>query len=82
MKLLKPVDKQPANVVQFGCSMEMTKYDVRNYLEKIYKVENIVDVRTRIAMGKTRPDPGKGYVTKEDDMKIAYVILVSINFKT
>jgi len=29
----------------------MTKYDIRNYLEKIYKIP-VVDVRTVIAMGR------------------------------
>jgi large subunit ribosomal protein L23 len=29
----------------------MTKHDIRNYLEKIYKIP-VVDVRTVIAMGR------------------------------
>ncbi|XP_055598312.1 probable 39S ribosomal protein L23, mitochondrial [Uranotaenia lowii] len=74
LKLIKPEHEQPPNVVQFGCSMEMTKYDVRNYLEQIYKLP-VVEVRTRIALGKTKQDPVKGYVTKEEDMKVAYVTL-------
>lgn len=57
--------------------MEMTKYDIKNYLEKIYNV-NVAHVRTRIALGKTRRDLVKGYVTKEDDVKLAYVTLVNI----
>lgn len=28
--------------------------------------------------GETKPDPGKGYIIKEDDTKIAYVVLVSV----
>jgi large subunit ribosomal protein L23 len=66
--------EQPENVVQFACSMEMTKYDVKNYLEKIYNIK-VMDVRTRIAMGKTKRDQVVGYVTKEDDTKLAYVTL-------
>lgn len=54
----------------------MTKYDIKNYLEKIYNIP-VVDVRTRIAMGKFRRDVGKGYVIKDDDIKSAYVVLVS-----
>lgn len=55
----------------------MTKHDVKNYLEKIYGVES-VQVRTRIAMGRTKRDPAKGYVVKEDDTKYAYITLVII----
>lgn len=74
MKLIEPGNKQLANVVQFHCSMEMTKHDIKNYLEKIYNI-NIVEVRTRIAMGRTKKDRLQGSVIKEDDRKIAYVVL-------
>lgn len=53
----------------------MTKYDIRNYLEKIYKIP-VVDIRTVVAMGKTKQDELKGYVTKGDDCKIAFVTLL------
>lgn len=66
---------QPPNVVQFSCSMEMSRFDVKNYLEKIYNVKP-VHVRTWISMGKTRKDPGKGYIVKDDDTKYAFVTLV------
>lgn len=59
--------------------MEMTKMDIKNYLEKIYNVP-AVHVRTRIALGKFRKEPGKGYVIKDDDRKYAYVTLVSYLF--
>lgn len=75
MKLVRPTHEQPPNVVQFACSMEMTTNDIKNYLEKIYKVKT-VDVRTRIALGEIRKDPGKGYVVKDDDIKYAYITLV------
>jgi len=74
MKVIRPEEKQPTNVATFSVSMQMTKYDIRNYLEKIYKIP-VIDVRTRIAMGKTKRDQQYGYVTKEDDVKIAYVTL-------
>ncbi|XP_045479916.1 probable 39S ribosomal protein L23, mitochondrial [Harmonia axyridis] len=74
MKLVRPTHEQPPNVVQFACSMEMTTNDIKNYLEKIYKVKT-VDVRTRIALGEIRKDPGKGYVVKDDDIKYAYITL-------
>ncbi|XP_017491982.1 PREDICTED: 39S ribosomal protein L23, mitochondrial isoform X2 [Rhagoletis zephyria] len=74
MKLIRPAEEQPKNVATFSVSMQMTKYDVQNYLEKIYKLP-VVDVRTRIELGKTRRDQVHGYVTKGDDVKIAYVTL-------
>lgn len=74
MKLVRPEHEQPPNVVQFACSMEMTRHDVKNYLEKIYNIP-VVDVRTRIAMGKTKRDMTLGYITKHDDTKLAYVTL-------
>lgn len=55
--------------------MEMTKHDIRNYLEKIYNVP-VVDVRTRIGLGKFKKDIGKGYIIKEDDIKFAFITLV------
>lgn len=81
MKLVRPTHKQPANIVQFICSMEMTKHDIKNYLEKIYDVKT-VDVRTRIAMGKTRRDMGHGYVVKDDDVKYVYAVLVRIFWRS
>ncbi|CAH2267297.1 probable 39S ribosomal protein L23, mitochondrial [Pararge aegeria] len=74
MKLVQPCANQQPNLVQFHCSMEMTKHDIKNYLEKIYNVP-VIDVKTRIALGKFRKDIGKGYVVKDDDIKFAYVTL-------
>ncbi|EDW33170.1 GL24615 [Drosophila persimilis] len=74
MKLVRPEEAQPPNVVTFSVSTEMTIHDVRSYLEKIYKLP-VIDVRTRIALGETRRDQTYGYVTKKDDVKYAYVTL-------
>lgn len=74
LKLVKPENNQPECVVQFHCSMEMTKHDIKSYLTKIYNVP-VVHVRTRIAMGEFRKEPHKGYIIKDDDVKIAYVTL-------
>lgn len=79
LKIVRPDVAQPSNVVQFQCSIEMTKYDIKNYLEKIYNVP-VAEVRTRIALGKFRRDVGKQYVTKDEDVKYAYVKLVSNNY--
>ena len=51
MKLVKSENPQPKNVVTFIVSTSMTKYDVRNYLEKIYKVP-VVNVATHNRLGK------------------------------
>ncbi|KAJ9598894.1 hypothetical protein L9F63_026572 [Diploptera punctata] len=64
MKLVRPIDKQPPNVVHFIVSMEMNKYDVKNYLERIYKVQ-AADVRTHVMLGRFKRDPGMGY--KKDE---------------
>lgn len=77
IKMIRPTETHPPNVVQFSCSMQMTKYDIKNYLEKIYNIK-CVDIRTRICMPKTRKDPIKGYIIKDEDMKYAYVTLVSL----
>ncbi|GAB0091193.1 39S ribosomal protein L23, mitochondrial [Sergentomyia squamirostris] len=74
MKIVRPELEQPRNVVQFNCSLAMTKHDIRNYLEKIYEVP-VVDVRTRIESGKTSQDPHFGFVKKAEDVKIAYITL-------
>ncbi|XP_014229355.1 probable 39S ribosomal protein L23, mitochondrial [Trichogramma pretiosum] len=73
LKLVKPELKHKPNVVEFHCSMEMTKEDVKNYIEKIYKVP-VVKVNTRIASGKCERNE-LGYVVKRDDVKHAYVTL-------
>lgn len=74
MKLVKPKDPLPANVVQFHVSMKMTKHDIKNYLEKIYKVpvEHIV---THNKMGNFSRTTMGGYVVKDDDYKVAYITL-------
>lgn len=74
--MIRPEHAQPENVVNFAVSMEMTKFDVKNYLTEIYKVP-VVEVRTRIAAGKSKQHPNFRYVVKNDDVKIAYVTLVS-----
>merc|ERR1712179_176230 len=74
MKIIKPRDNQPSNVVTFKISMQMSKLDVKNYLEKIYKV-NTVDVTTHIQMGKMKRAKVGSYIVKEDDEKVAFVTL-------
>lgn len=52
MKLVRPEEKQPKNVVQFKVPTGMTNYDIQNYLEKIYKVK-VIKVESYIENGKT-----------------------------
>ncbi|XP_057185098.1 39S ribosomal protein L23, mitochondrial isoform X2 [Triplophysa rosa] len=47
MTLVRPGKEQPPDTVQFRIPMEITKFDVRNYLETIYSVP-VAAVRTRI----------------------------------
>ena len=71
--------KKPPNLITFQVSPAMTQLDVKNYLEKIYKVP-VLDVRTKNITGKTEYSP---YVStrelfKDDDIKYAFVTVVSI----
>jgi large subunit ribosomal protein L23 len=77
MKLVKleHMDARPSNQVTFLVSQEMTKFDVKNYLEKIYKVP-VESVKTRNIMGKVyRNMYLQGELTKAADNKIAFVTL-------
>jgi len=79
MKLVKPSAvfgnaTVPENKVQFIVSSEMTKYDIKNYLEKIYNVP-VANVKTVNKLGKTRKNDFADYLIKDDDQKIAFVTL-------
>lgn len=52
----------------------MTAYDVRNYLEKIYKLP-VVEVNTVINDGKMVPDVKGQDMVKEPDVRICHVTL-------
>lgn len=81
MKLIKhqQYKEQRDNVVVFHVPIAMTRIDVKNYLEKIYKVP-VIKVNTRIELGKTKKNECNK-VVKEDDRKLAYVHLVSFAHK-
>lgn len=75
MKLVKPDLPLPPNQVKFIVSTEMTKFDIKNYLEKIYSVP-VKEVRTYIKMGKfRRSEDQRHYIVKDDDYKVAHVLL-------
>jgi len=73
MILTKPSHTLLPNQVQFIVSPQMTKLDVKQYLEKIYNVP-IVNVNTHIKMGDIKRNKSN-YIIKEDDYKVAYVTL-------
>ncbi|TNN00541.1 hypothetical protein fugu_011787 [Takifugu bimaculatus] len=51
LTLVRPGKELPSDTVQFRIPLEMTKYDVKNYLEKIYEVP-VGAVRTRIQFAR------------------------------
>ncbi|XP_073999850.1 mitochondrial ribosomal protein L23 [Rhodnius prolixus] len=75
MKLVRPLFKQPTNIVQFITPTEMTDYDIKNYLEKIYKVP-VAEIRSEIVEGDLKRERTKGYIIKEDDYRRAFVTLM------
>ncbi|XP_013779891.2 probable 39S ribosomal protein L23, mitochondrial [Limulus polyphemus] len=75
MKLVKPKYPIQPNNVHFIVSMEMTKHDVKNYLEKIYNIP-VVNVVTKVHTGEIRKEKLKGYLVKDEDYRMAFVTLV------
>ena len=54
----------------------MTSFDVKNYLEKIYKIP-VMHVKTRVVCGEIKKAKStKPYLIKEDDYREAIVDLV------
>ncbi|XP_054054808.1 39S ribosomal protein L23, mitochondrial isoform X1 [Rissa tridactyla] len=76
MLAVRPGVPQPEDTVQFRVSMEMTKVDIKNYLEKIYNVP-VAAVRTRIQYGANNKRNHKNQRVKKPDYKVAYVQLFS-----
>nr|XP_057931293.1 large ribosomal subunit protein uL23m-like isoform X1 [Doryrhamphus excisus] len=74
LTLVRPGKEQPPDTVQFRIPMEMTKNDVKNYLEKIYNVP-VGAVRTRIQFGSNKKRNHLNQRVKQPDYKVAYVQL-------
>jgi len=70
--MVKPVNKLPENVVTFKTSVKMTDWDIKNYLEKIYKIE-VANVQSRVMSGDLRKTTFG--LTKHDDYRLADVSL-------
>ncbi|CAH3014933.1 unnamed protein product [Porites evermanni] len=82
MKIVRPGRELPDNTVQFHVPMDMSKLDIRNYLQGIYKVD-VYKVNTRIQHGKTKTIIKNDKLVKKKlpDYKVAYVTLASGTFK-
>ncbi|XP_018418166.1 PREDICTED: 39S ribosomal protein L23, mitochondrial [Nanorana parkeri] len=74
MTLVRPGKEQPSDTVQFRIPIEMTKFDVQNYLLSIYNVP-VSYVRTRIQFGSNRKRNHLNQKVKRPDYKVAYVQL-------
>ncbi|XP_037012273.2 39S ribosomal protein L23, mitochondrial isoform X1 [Artibeus jamaicensis] len=74
IQLVRPGSAQPEDTVQFRIPMEMTRVDLRNYLERIYSVP-VAAVRTRVQHGSNRKRDHRNVRVKKPDYKVAYVQL-------
>ncbi|KAG7468380.1 hypothetical protein MATL_G00142310 [Megalops atlanticus] len=72
MTLVRPGRELQPDTVQFRIPLEMTKCDVKNYLEKIYNVP-VATVRTRIQYGTNKKRNHLNQRVKRPDYKVAYV---------
>uniref|UniRef100_F7BTQ3 Large ribosomal subunit protein uL23m n=2 Tax=Callithrix jacchus TaxID=9483 RepID=F7BTQ3_CALJA len=74
IQLVRPGTAQPEDTVQFRIPMEMTRVDLRNYLERIYNVP-VAAVRTRVQHGSNKKRDHRNVRVKKPDYKVAYVQL-------
>ncbi|XP_075401309.1 large ribosomal subunit protein uL23m isoform X1 [Tenrec ecaudatus] len=74
IQLVRPGRAQPEDTVQFRIPMQMTRLDLRNYLQSIYGVP-VAAVRTRVQHGSNRKRDHRHVRVKKPDFKVAYVQL-------
>ncbi|XP_036619707.1 39S ribosomal protein L23, mitochondrial isoform X1 [Trichosurus vulpecula] len=74
IRLVRPGTAQPEDTVQFRIPMEMTRIDLKNYLQSIYNVP-VAAVRTRIQHGSNKKRDHRNVRIKQPDYKVAYVQL-------
>ncbi|XP_028408407.1 39S ribosomal protein L23, mitochondrial-like [Dendronephthya gigantea] len=82
MKVVRPTKAVPDNLAIFHVPMEMSRFDVKNYLESIYKI-NVAKVNIRIQTGKAQRVMMKNGAVKlqqHPDVKIAYVTMTDTKF--
>jgi len=66
----------PTNVVEFYVPLEMTKPELKRYLECYYKIDGIESISTNILQGRKKKDMRTGrWKKKEADVKKAKVHL-------
>lgn len=74
MKLVKNKKPQPPNVVTFECDIQMTKFDIKNYLQNIYNVP-VAKVNTSVIYVPFQRNHKNQRVKLREDFKLAYVTL-------
>ncbi|XP_033629860.1 39S ribosomal protein L23, mitochondrial-like [Asterias rubens] len=74
MKLVKSDKERPPNVVTFECPVQMTKFDVKNYLDRLYNVP-VAKVNTQIVYVAFKRDHRNRRFKPKDDFKLAHVTL-------
>ncbi|XP_054828773.1 39S ribosomal protein L23, mitochondrial [Eublepharis macularius] len=74
LTLVRPGVPQMEDTVQFRIPMEMTRLELKDYLENIYNVP-VATIRTRIQYGSNRQRDHKNRRIKKPDYKVAYVQL-------
>lgn len=72
MIMIRPREKMPNNIVTFKVDPRMTDWDIKNYLEKIYKIQ-IGAINSKIYGGPLKRVVGG--LAKDPDFKIAHVAL-------
>lgn len=72
MVMIKPKHTMPQGVVSFKVDPRMTDWDIKNYLEKIYKVP-VASIQSNIFPGTLKRT--KTGLAKDADYKIAHVNL-------
>ncbi|XP_066934046.1 large ribosomal subunit protein uL23m-like [Clytia hemisphaerica] len=82
VKVVRPGRDLPDDTVQLHVPLDMSKIDIKNYMEKIYNVP-VAKVNTRIQAGKvkTKVYRNDAIQYKQEDIKVAYVILKEGRFK-
>ena len=82
VKVVRPGRELPDDTVQLHVPLDMSKIDIKNYMEKIYNIP-VAKVNTRIQAGKVKSKVYRNDAIqyRTPDIKVAYVILKEDSFK-
>lgn len=82
VKIVRPGRDLPNDTVQMHVPLDMSKIDIKNYMEKIYNIP-VAKVNTRIQAGKIKQKVYRNDVIqyKTPDIKVAYVFLKEGTFQ-